>query len=63
MFQKMSNIRSDFIASHLRAQIRVLGSLLDQVEQDHMISDSWAEDNLKKVEASLRQVRKIWKEN
>jgi len=55
----ISNMRRDFIASHLRSQISRLSSILTNIEENDRIDCDYANESLKEIETHLRQVRKL----
>ena len=59
----MSTIRKDFVASHLRAQLFRLRNVLNNVEGEEEIDCGYAYENLKQIEESLRQIRKLCMSN
>ena len=60
--QTMSNIRRDFVATHLRSQINSLGKILEHIEKEKDFEFDYADESLKGVENNLRQLRKICSE-
>lgn len=57
--QAMSNIRRDFLASHLRSQISRLRSILNNIEDEHSVDSDYAYESLREIEGSIRQIRKL----
>ncbi len=57
--RRMSNIRKDFLASHLRKQIAVMRELLKDLEDDRNMEEVYLRESLRKVETSLHQLAKI----
>ncbi len=53
----VTNYQMDVVASLLRAQIDTLEALLKNIEQKNPI-DEYTDENLKRVEKSLRWLRK-----
>ena len=57
--EAISNIRRDFIASHLRSQINRLHGVLLNIEEDSEVDCQYTGESLKGIEVSLRQIRKL----
>lgn len=57
--QTMSSIRRDFIASHLRSQLSTLRNILNNLEERNDFDCGYANESLKNIEASLRQIRQL----
>jgi len=57
--QTITNIRQDFVASHLRSLAATISCLLRHVENGNEFNDGFTEESLKKVEISARQIRKL----
>ena len=57
--QAMSNIRRDFVASHLRSQINRLRGILNNIEEEEEINCDYARESLRDAESALRHIRKL----
>ena len=56
---EMSNVKVDFVASHLRSQLNRLSSVLDGIERESHIDCDYTYESLKCIETNLRQIRKL----
>jgi uncharacterized protein YnzC (UPF0291/DUF896 family) len=54
----MTSLRKDYIASHLRAQVNALKSVLDALECSDDFDNDYTDESLKRVEINLRGMRK-----
>ena len=54
-----SNICKDLFATYLRSQISDLENMLFHIEGADKIEDAYIDESLKKVEGSIRQLRKL----
>jgi len=61
--QAMSSIRRDFVASHLRSQLSRLRNVLENIEEEEHIDSGYADESLKQIEVTLRNIRKLCLEN
>jgi len=61
--QAMSSIRRDFIASHLRSQLEQLRNALENIEEEEHIDSGYADESLKQIEMTLRNIRKLCLDN
>jgi hypothetical protein len=59
IMQAMSEIRKDFISSHLRSQLNSLKNILDDIEEQNKVDCGYARESLKDIEIKLRQLRKL----
>jgi len=57
--QRMSGLHKDIVASHLRHQLRVLQSVLDNVEHVDMLEDGYINESLRYVVANLHKIIKL----
>jgi hypothetical protein len=55
----MSRLHEDFVASHIRSQIVKLRNLVNNLEHESGFENGYLSKNLRDVELSLRQLRKI----
>ncbi|MFA7677629.1 MAG: hypothetical protein WCY34_05600 [Candidatus Omnitrophota bacterium] len=53
----MSNLKKDFIASHLRSQLTTLQKVLEDVQNSYNPESEYAIESLKRVELSIRKLR------
>ena len=56
---KMSEIRRDLVASHLRSQIDALQGVLKTLENEGEFNEFWMSEDLRRIENMLRQLRKL----
>lgn len=56
--QAMSSIRRDFVASHLRSQLEQLRNVLESIEEEEDVDSGYADESLKQIEMTLRNIRK-----
>jgi hypothetical protein len=56
--QAMSPIRRDFVASHLRSQLSRLRNVLESIEEEGQIDSGYADESLRQIEMTLRNIRK-----
>ena len=61
--QAMSSIRRDFVASHLRSQLSRLRNVLESIEEEEHVDSSYADESLKQIEITLRNIRKSCLDN
>ena len=61
--QAMSTIRRDFVASHLRSQLSRLRNVLESIEEEGHIDPGYADETLKQIEMTLRNIRKSCLDN
>jgi len=59
---KMSQVRKDFIATHLRCQIKIMLSLLEEIENNDERQDGY-ENSFRALENNIRQIKKLCLEN
>ena len=57
--QTVMKSREDFISSHLRSQIETLKGMLETMEIENSMDDGYLDENLKRVEKNLYQLRKL----
>ena len=55
----MVDLRKDFIGGHLRSQIETLKGVLTTMETENSMDDGYIDENLRRIEKSLRQIRKL----
>ncbi len=53
------NICKDLFATYLRSQISELENMLFHIESADRMEDEYIDESLKKVEGSMRQLRKL----
>ena len=58
--QKLTNLHADFVASHLRNIITRLQGVLRFVEKESVPEDAYIIENLKGIEVSIKQLRKLY---
>ncbi len=63
MKQTMSGVRRDYIASHLRFELKRLGSILNAIEEDETLDDQYLQESLRKTENGLRYMRRLCADN
>jgi hypothetical protein len=56
--QNMSTIKRDFVASHLRSQLKRLYSILGNIEEEK-VDCGYRFESLREIENNLRQIRKL----
>ena len=61
--QMMSMMRKDFVASYLRSQLNRLQDVLDNIDGENKVECGFATESLRKVETSLRRIRKMCANN
>ena len=59
MLNTISSMKRDFLASHLRSQIFTLQSVLKVIENDEEVNEMGTNEDLRKVEGVLRNLRKL----
>ena len=59
----MSGMRRDFVASHLRSQIYTLQGVLKDLENEESLSQEVTNEDLRRVEYMLRQLRRANTQN
>ncbi len=59
--QKLTSLHVDFVASHLRHSITKLQNIHDFVEKESFSGDEYVVENLKDVETTLKQLRKLYR--
>lgn len=59
---KMSQVRKDFIATHLRCQIKIMLGLLEEIENNDERRDGY-ENSFRALETNIRQIKKLCLEN
>ncbi|TRZ48725.1 hypothetical protein D4Q80_03510 [bacterium] len=55
----MSNMRQDFVATHLRSQVSRLNAVLGVIEDQGEIDCDYTHESLKEIEINIRQIRKL----
>lgn len=61
--EKMSSLRKDFIAGHLRTQLSTLKTVLDTIENSDRIKDDCFDESLKRIATNVCQLRKLCTHN
>ena len=61
--EKMSGLRKDFIASHLRNQLATIKAVLDTIESSDRVEGDYCDESLKRVATNVRQLRKLCTHN
>ncbi|MCK4859002.1 MAG: hypothetical protein KAS87_00400 [Candidatus Omnitrophica bacterium] len=59
--QRMESLPQDFVGSYLRFQIETLEDVLTTMEAENAMDDGYMDENLKRVEKNLHQIRKLTK--
>ena len=57
--ERMSTIRKDFLASHLRNQLNRLRSVLNNLEDGENVERDYTYHSLHEIENNLKQIRKL----
>ncbi len=55
----MSNIRQDFVTTHLRSQMTRLSAVLAAIEDQGEFDFDYLYESLKEIEANIRPIRKL----
>jgi hypothetical protein len=55
----VSTIDREFVVSHLRYQLAALKGIVDDIENSNRMSNDYIDEELKKVAASLKQLRRL----
>lgn len=61
--QTMSSVRRDFLASNIRSQLAKLRGVLDNIEEEEYLDFSYADESLKQIEITLRNLRRSCLDN
>jgi len=56
--QAMSSIRRDFLVSRLRSQLNRLRNVLKVIEDEEQVDSIYADESLRQIEVTLRNIRK-----
>lgn len=59
--QTIMKSREDFVSSYLRSQIERLKGMLETMETENAMDEGYLDENLKRVEKNLYQLRKLSK--